>query len=71
MVGMETREIVRAAGGPLKLSRVLGVTHSAVSKWKKVPPKHALKVSRLSRIPLHVIQPDMLLGIGHGRGDDK
>ncbi len=57
---MDTSEIIRAAGGPVRVANLCGLrSHSTVSEWAEVPPRHVLKVADASGIAPHVIRPDI------------
>lgn len=56
---METKEIIRKAGGPLRVSQVIQRHHSTVCGWEKIPPCHARVISELSGVSVHVIRPDV------------
>jgi len=56
---MEIKEIVRAAGGPSKLGAAIGLKHSSVVCWTRVPAIHARKVELVTGIPLHKLRPDL------------
>lgn len=65
----ETREAlelaIRRAGGIIAFSRALGVTHQAVSAWRKrchVPPHRALAIEALFGVDrFSLIQPELSL----------
>lgn len=59
LVSMDVRNIIRAAGGPSRIGKAIGKTHSAVCRWKKVPSVHVLTVASLSGISPHTIRPDV------------
>lgn len=56
---METKEIIRKAGGPLRVSQVIQRHHSTVCGWDKIPPCHARVISELSGVSVHIIRPDV------------
>lgn len=56
---METKQIIDAAGGVVRVARKIGRSHSTISEWKRVPPKHVQAVSVLSGIPAWKIRPDV------------
>ncbi|QNT79405.1 hypothetical protein JGUZn3_22040 [Entomobacter blattae] len=56
---MNTKEIIRAAGGPSKVARAVDRHHSTVCKWDFVPGKFVRIVSELSKIPPETIRPDI------------
>lgn len=53
------RRAIDAAGGPTKLAKALGVTHSAVSHWTRVPAERVLAVAKASGIAPHLLRPDI------------
>lgn len=57
--GMDIREIIRAGGGPTKLGQAVGLKHSSVIAWKRVPADHLAAVSQATGIPPHVLRPDL------------
>lgn len=56
-------EIVQKAadnvGGLVKLSRELGIKHTAMYSWKRVPAGRVLDIERLSGISRYEIRPDI------------
>lgn len=46
-------------GAKLRLARELGVTHGAVSQWKRVPAERVLDVERITGIPREQLRPDL------------
>ena len=52
-------EVIGRAGGASKLARELGITQGAISQWDRVPVERAKAVSRLTKIPLHRLRPDI------------
>jgi DNA-binding transcriptional regulator YdaS (Cro superfamily) len=55
----EARAVIKAGGGPTLLAAKLGVVPSAITQWKKVPPRHCRRCSEVTGIPLHEIRPDL------------
>ena len=45
-------------GRKQELAKVLGVTHGALSQWKKVPLERVIDVSDATGIPPHKLRPD-------------
>ena len=43
---MDIKDITAKAGGPVALSRALGLSRGAVSQWDMVPPERVLAVCR-------------------------
>jgi predicted transcriptional regulator len=44
----ETAAIIKAAGGVMAMSRSLGLTPAAVSKWIVVPKKYDARITELT-----------------------
>lgn len=59
MENLNPRELVKMAGGPVIVARELGLTHGAVSQWRRVPAQHVVKMAMLAGIPAHQIRPDV------------
>lgn len=47
------------AGGPVALSRILGCSPQAISKWKRVPAERVLTVAKAARVDPSTIRPDL------------
>ena len=45
--------------GGLNLSRMLGISHPAVSKWKKIPPFRAYQIEQLGDFTVEYMRPDI------------
>lgn len=56
---MEIEEIIKKAGGCTRLARYLGITHRAVTKWKRVPVKRLAAVSKITGIPVDELRADL------------
>ncbi|MBL7237682.1 MAG: helix-turn-helix domain-containing protein [Komagataeibacter hansenii] len=56
---MDTREIIRLAGGPSKVARASGRHHATVIGWARIPAEHVLTIARMSGISPHEIRPDV------------
>ena len=52
------REVVNTYGGK-KLSKMLGISHPAVSKWKVIPPFRAYQIAILGDFDIEYIRPDL------------
>ncbi len=50
---------LRQRGAIAALARHLGVTHSAVAQWKRVPAERVSLVSSVTGIPREVLRPDI------------
>ena len=58
-IAMERKkEIVNQYGGK-NLSRMLGISHPAVSKWKVIPPFRAYQIAKLGDFDIEYIRPDL------------
>ena len=58
------REVINTYGGK-KLSKMLGISHPAVSKWKVIPPFRAYQIAKLGDFDIEYIGPDLRLDIIH------
>lgn len=56
---MNTREIIRRAGGPLNVAKAIGRHHATVIGWSRIPAEHALTIARMAAISPHAIRPDV------------
>ena len=56
---MNTREIIRRAGGPLKVAKAVGRHHATVIGWRRVPAEHARTVARMAALTPHDLRPDV------------
>lgn len=53
------RAAVIAAGSRTALARLLGIKPQAVEQWRYIPHKRVRDVARVTKIPLHVLRPDL------------
>ena len=47
------------AGGAVALSRELGIKHSSLHSWRRVPAERVLDLERITGVSRHVIRPDV------------
>ena len=52
------KEMVGKYGGN-NLSRMLGISHPAVSKWQVIPPFRAYQIAQLGDYDISYIRPDL------------
>lgn len=55
-------QAIRSVGGVANLGSTLGVSHSAVVRWRqagRVPVKHILHIERATGVPRHRLRPDL------------
>ena len=52
------RAVINTYGGK-KLSKMLGISHPAVSKWKVIPPFRAYQIAKLGDFDIEYIRPDL------------
>ena len=52
------QEVINKYGGK-NLSRMLGISHPAVSKWKVIPPFRAFQIAKLGDFDIEYIRPDL------------
>lgn len=62
---MNVTDIIAKSGGPYRLARALGINHSAVLRWTRVPPGRAHAVARIAEISLHDINDELWPIDGH------
>ncbi|MCZ4270763.1 YdaS family helix-turn-helix protein [Maritalea porphyrae] len=56
----DLQKAIKAAGGPVKLSRFLGcISSQAISAWVTCPPARVPRVSRFIGVPMETIRPDL------------
>jgi len=49
----------RPTGTREAISRACNVSRGAITRWAKVPPRHAVIVSRIVGVPPHILLPDI------------
>jgi DNA-binding transcriptional regulator YdaS (Cro superfamily) len=54
-----TQDAIEKAGGARVVSRHIGLTRQAVSKWQIIPARHVLLVERLSGVSRYDLRPDV------------
>jgi hypothetical protein len=54
-----------------KLGRKLGITREAVWMWERVPPKHALRVAKFMKLPVHKVCPEIVPEPRKRKKDDE
>jgi len=52
------QEVINKYGGK-NLSRMLGISHPAVSKWKVIPPFRAFQIAKLGDFDIEYLRPDL------------
>lgn len=52
-------QAIAKAGGQSALAAAIGVHRQAIDRWKEVPPKYVHAVETATRIPRHVLRPDL------------
>jgi DNA-binding transcriptional regulator YdaS (Cro superfamily) len=43
----------------LHLARALGITHGAISQWRRIPAERVIDVERVTGIPREKLRPDL------------
>ena len=56
---METKTIIKKAGGARAIAESLGISTQWVYQWQKVPPKYVKDVARMSGLKPEQIRPDV------------
>jgi len=59
LCGMDMKHVIASGGGLVKLARAVGLKHSSVWAWKRVPAEHAKAVEQATGIPRHELRPDL------------
>ena len=49
----------KAVGTRDALAKKLGISGGAISQWTAVPPMRVVEVERITKIPRHVLRPDL------------
>lgn len=52
-------QVIEAAGGITKLAGALGIRHTAIYSWNRVPAERVLKVEEVTGISRHALRPDV------------
>lgn len=57
----DAKEIIRRLRGPLRIAKHLGITHSAVCQWERIPMEHVPSLVALSEgeISPEEMRPDV------------
>jgi DNA-binding transcriptional regulator YdaS (Cro superfamily) len=50
---------IKAAGGPRRLARALGLTRQAIYLWKRIPADRILQVEAVTKIPREKLRPEL------------
>ena len=53
------KRAIAAAGGPVALSKILGISSAAVSQWDVCPTLRVLAVEAATKVPRHELRPDL------------
>lgn len=53
------KKAIKQAGGPVKVSKLLGISHQAIGQWKLIPPKWVIKIEEISGISRNELRPDI------------
>jgi DNA-binding transcriptional regulator YdaS (Cro superfamily) len=56
---MNMRDIIASGGGASKLARALGLHHTTVLGWDRVPAERVPAVSAVTGIPRHELRPEL------------
>lgn len=58
---LSTRDLIKKAGGPVKIAAALGITKQAASQWEEVPADQAIRVAEASGwlVTPHELRPDL------------
>jgi hypothetical protein len=56
---MDMPEVIRRAGGLVKLAKAAGRHHATILGWTRVPPQHVRAVSAATGLSAHELRPDL------------
>jgi DNA-binding transcriptional regulator YdaS (Cro superfamily) len=63
--------LIKTAGGPVAIARIIGVVPSAVTQWRRVPLKHVPKLAEVTGLSCHQIRPDFFPEAGFKPADEE
>lgn len=64
-VGFTVRGIIAMAGGTAAVAEKCGLSFQAVNGWeRRIPDPHARTVAIMAGLPLAVVRPDHVKGVG-------
>lgn len=55
----DIKSVVKQAGGPTTLGKLLGIGANAVSNWPHVPAKHLHRVAAIIDVPPEKLRSDL------------
>jgi DNA-binding transcriptional regulator YdaS (Cro superfamily) len=50
---------LKRAGGVRPLARALGISHTAILMWRRVPYERLLEVEKITQIPREELRPEL------------
>jgi DNA-binding transcriptional regulator YdaS (Cro superfamily) len=53
------KQAIEKAGGLRALARKLGLAHTSVLQWKKVPDHQIIAIERVTGVPREILRPDL------------
>ncbi|MGU3286493.1 Cro/CI family transcriptional regulator [Methylobacterium mesophilicum] len=53
------KDAITKAGGPVALSRALGISSAAVCQWRQCPVLRVIAVEKATGVPRHELRPDV------------
>lgn len=56
---MNIKDILKAGGGPSNLSKLIGIHHTAIIRWKAVPVNRLAVIEKITGIPREELRPDI------------
>jgi len=56
---MDIKRIIATAGGARSLATKLGLTRTAIVKWRHVPAAHVPIVAEVTGLTRHALRPDL------------
>jgi DNA-binding transcriptional regulator YdaS (Cro superfamily) len=50
---------LKKAGGVRALARALGISHTAILTWRRVPYERLIEVEKITDIPREILRPEL------------
>lgn len=50
---------ILAAGGPVALSKALGISSQAIAQWRQAPASRVLAIEGVTGVSRHILRPDI------------
>ncbi|WP_408736782.1 Cro/CI family transcriptional regulator [Acetobacter thailandicus] len=61
IVDMNIQAIIKEIGGPSHVARLLGISHSTVLRWKRIPDNRIIAFEAATGVPRELLRPDLFI----------